>query len=139
MKRIQMRWASLLVIVAMMAGIFAPIARAEDTPAVHGIDRNDMNLGVEPGVDFYDFSNGGWLAETELPPTNPSYGVFNELDDQVTELLLGILADLKPEEGTDSGRVANPFSLGDRHRDASNAGRRAAAALARQHRRDQDD
>ena len=86
MKRMQFRWASLLVVVAMLAGIFAPIARAEDASAVHGINQNDMNLGVEPGTDFYDFSNGGWLAETELPATNPSYGVFNELDDQVTEL-----------------------------------------------------
>ncbi len=110
MKRTQMRWASLLVIVALMAGIFAPIANAQDVPTVHGIDRNDMNLDVEPGADFYDFSNGGWLAETELPATNPSYGVFDELDDQVTELLLDILADLKPEEGTDSGRVASLFS-----------------------------
>jgi len=110
MKRMRIRWASLLVIIALAAGMIAPIAKAEDAPAVHGIDRNDMNLEVEPGEDFYNFSNGGWLAETDLPATNPSYGVFNELDDQVTELLLGILTDLEPEEDTDSGRVASLFS-----------------------------
>ena len=110
MKRARMQWASLLVMFGLIAGIAAPIARAQDAPVVHGIDRADMDLGVEPGADFYRFANGGWLDRTELPASYPSYGVFAELDDQVTALLLEILSGLEPEPGTDSGRVATLFS-----------------------------
>src|SRR5687767_14987870 len=41
----------------------APVlpASAEQSLSSHGISAADMDLSVDPGVDFYRYANGGWL------------------------------------------------------------------------------
>jgi putative endopeptidase len=41
-----------------------------------------MDKSVQPGDDFYDYANGGWLKNTEIPPDKSSYGVFEMLTDE---------------------------------------------------------
>ena len=43
---------------------------------VHGIDPANMDQTADPKTDFYTFANGTWLAETEIPAEEASWGGF---------------------------------------------------------------
>jgi predicted metalloendopeptidase len=88
----------------------SPIASPEASPVApvksqHGIRIADLDLTVDPGDDFYQFSNGGWLARTELPAGYPTYGVFDELNDKVTAQLQNTVQGLEADATTDTGKV----------------------------------
>lgn len=87
----------------------SPIASPAASPVAgqeqHGIRIEDLDLSVDPGDDFYQFANGGWLARTELPGDSPAYGVFDEINDQVTAQLQTVVADLESNRTTDTGKV----------------------------------
>jgi putative endopeptidase len=44
--------------------LFAIAAYSSETPA---IDPKNMDPSVKPGVDFYQYTNGSWLKNTEIP------------------------------------------------------------------------
>ena len=50
-------------------------------PTAHGIAPANMDPSVKPGDDFNQYSNGGWLARTEIPADRAVYGVFSSLVD----------------------------------------------------------
>ncbi|MCU0361463.1 MAG: M13 family metallopeptidase [Bacteroidia bacterium] len=38
-----------------------------------------MNTSLVPGNDFYNFCNGTWQEEFQLPESDARYGSFNEI------------------------------------------------------------
>jgi putative endopeptidase len=52
-------------------------ARAE------GIDVAGMDKSVDPGDDFFDYANGGWLKAAEIPADRPSYGAGDIIAEEV--------------------------------------------------------
>src|SRR5690348_519383 len=46
-----------------------------------GFDVAGMDRSVVPGDDFFDFANGTWVKNTQIPADKSSYGMFNVLDD----------------------------------------------------------
>jgi len=46
-----------------------------------GIQKNNMDLRVSPGVDFYSYCNGQWQKTFKLPESDARYGSFNEIND----------------------------------------------------------
>jgi putative endopeptidase len=54
-------------------------ARAE------GIDLAGMDKSIDPGDDFFDYANGGWLKSAEIPPDRPSYGAVDVIAEKVRE------------------------------------------------------
>ena len=40
-----------------------------------------MNTGVAPGNDFFQYANGVWDKNTQIPADKSRYGMFNVLDD----------------------------------------------------------
>lgn len=59
-----------------------------------GIDKNNMDLTVAPGDNFYDFASKGWRRANPIPAEHSRYGAFTKLDEQVLvqvqELITGI-------------------------------------------------
>jgi putative endopeptidase len=56
-----------------------------------GIDVAGMDRAKKPWQDFYDYANGKWLAQTDLPADKPSLYVFTLIDDANREKLHAIL------------------------------------------------
>ncbi len=48
---------------------------------------------VKPGTDFYSYVNGRWLRHVHMPPYMSSYGVSEEIEEQVNKELHTILTD----------------------------------------------
>jgi len=56
-----------------------------------GIATENMDRSVDPGENFYEYVNGGWLAETDIPSDRSRYGAFSILRDKSEERVRVIL------------------------------------------------
>lgn len=100
----------------------APSTNAATTPGkaaaapVKSSLREGMDPSVPPGVDFFRYANGSWLASTEIPKDRSSWGVGAELDeltDQRTAKLIREISETapsKPPSSADAKLVADYFS-----------------------------
>jgi len=59
-------------------------AKADAKPILgsFGIATDNMDLSVDPGENFYEYVNGGWLSATEIPSDRSRYGSFSILRDK---------------------------------------------------------
>ena len=107
--RLRYLLAFIFILSTLSPALVAAQTSSSTTPETHhGIDLQDMDLSVNPEDDFYRFANGGWLDRTEIPDTEGSYGVFNELaqktDNQLVTLLVRLATDGGLIEGSDNGK-----------------------------------
>jgi len=65
-------------------------ASAPKTPF---IDRQNMNLAVKPGDDFYQYANGEWLKKNPVPASKTSWGSFNLLREKSLDAMKSLLDD----------------------------------------------
>jgi endothelin-converting enzyme/putative endopeptidase len=87
----------------------APAAAADN----HGIQVQNMDPKIKPGDDFYLYTNGGWLARTELPPDRAGIGVFSALADQSnknTAAIIEAAAKSNAAPGTDARKIADLYN-----------------------------
>jgi putative endopeptidase len=54
---------------------------------------------IKPQEDFFQFSNGTWIKNTEIPSTESRWGSFNELDLSNKKKLIEILEEAKANPG----------------------------------------
>ena len=74
-----------------------------DQVALSGIDKSDFDTSVRPQDDFYQYVNGTWLEETEMPADKSSYGSFHILYDENKIKLREIIEDAANKENKTSG------------------------------------
>ena len=85
---------SLSLSVIPLFALILPLGAAEPARTPHlwrAIDTAGMDLTKKPWQDFYQFANGKWLAETEIPADQARVFVFTLLDDANREKLHQIL------------------------------------------------
>ncbi len=80
-----------LLVSAQLSG-----AQAQDTsrkaPRLwRGIDLAGMDLARKPWEDFYQYANGKWIAQADIPSDRPALYVFTLLADRNREILKAIL------------------------------------------------
>src|SRR5580658_1803055 len=68
--------------------VVSGLAMAQQRP---GFDVTSLNRSVDPCVDFYKFSCGGWQTANPLPADQARYGSFDALQDRNRTLLRGLL------------------------------------------------
>ena len=56
-----------------------------------GFDTGRLDRSADPCNDFFQFANGTWLKNTEIPPSQASWGSFSILADSNREVLRNIL------------------------------------------------
>lgn len=67
-----------------------------------GVIKENMDLSVDPGDDFFRYVNGNWFDNFEIPADKSSYGAFVILRDEAQDHVMISLspqpkATLKPE------------------------------------------
>jgi len=101
--------------VAFLALPFLLGASTQETPKqeTHGIAIAEMDRSVKPGDDFYQYSNGGWLKRTEIPPDRAGVGVFTSLVDvsnKRTVALIEEAAKSKAAAGSGTRKIADLYN-----------------------------
>jgi len=79
----------------LLAAALLPAAAAigADAPPAPDFLRANMNTAVDPGVDFFEYANGGWLKAHPIPASESAWGIGNEVDDQLRTTLRKINED----------------------------------------------
>jgi predicted metalloendopeptidase len=112
---------------ALIAGV-AHAAPASDTAAAagattsksarapvlsSGIATEYIEQGVRPQDDFFEYLNGKWLKNTEIPADKASWGSFMQLRDNTLPRLRGIIeksAASNPATATDAQRIGDFYA-----------------------------
>jgi putative endopeptidase len=104
--------AALLLLAAAPAPVPAPAAGPlAELPYTPGLDPAAMDRAVDPCVDFYAFSCGGWNGRNPIPPDQARWDVYRKLADEAQRYLWGMLdeAARKP----DAQRTPEERKVGD--------------------------
>lgn len=70
---------------------------------------------TEPGSDFYQYANGGWIKKNPLPPEFSRYGTFDKLAEQNQIMIRTLIEDLAGAdhpEGSIERKIGDFFSAG---------------------------
>lgn len=83
--------------------------------ANHGVDKANLDETTKPGVDFYQYACGGWMAANPLTPEYSRYGTFDQLGElnrkQVYDLVMG-LDPKTAEKGSNAQKIGDLFAMG---------------------------
>jgi len=69
----------------------------ESTILGSGIDTAGFDTTTRPQDDFYQYVNGTWLSETEIPADKSNYGSFNRVEDRTEDQLRALVEELSGE------------------------------------------
>jgi endothelin-converting enzyme/putative endopeptidase len=106
---------SLLFWICSLIPLTLSLAEAQNnnSPDTHGIAISHMDRSVKPGDNFYEFANGTWLKNTQIPADRASFGVFTQLDiiaNQRTHDLIDEVAKSNAPAGSPNRRIADLYS-----------------------------
>ena len=84
-----MNWKiSALIVAALSAAL--PVF-AQHSPSEPVLDVSAMDKTIDPCVDFYTYSCGGWIKKNPIPPDQSSWGTSGKLEDENRAQLRAIL------------------------------------------------
>jgi putative endopeptidase len=102
---------------AVSAFIALPLvsAQAYDLPKQdgHGIVVANIDRGVTPGDDFYEYANGEWVKSTQLPPDRGGVNAFTVLGDLTDKRTAGLIeeaAKAAAPAGSPTRRIADLYN-----------------------------
>ena len=75
----------------------------------------DMDLSVNPGENFYQYANGGWMKQHPLPDEKSRYGSFDKLAEDSKEkvkLIIERAAAENAEDGTLAQKIGDFYAAG---------------------------
>jgi putative endopeptidase len=78
-----------------------------------GFNTSNMNTSADACDDFFEYANGNWIKNTEIPPAFSRWGSFNTLADNNTSILKDILekaANSKAAKGSDMRLIGDYYA-----------------------------
>jgi putative endopeptidase len=99
----------------VVASFCPDIAHAADAAPAETGDflRANMDPKADPGVDFFEYANGGWLARHPIPASESAWGIGNAVEEQLYVSLRGInekAAKSSHEPGSDQQKISDFWS-----------------------------
>lgn len=85
-----------LVFTLVSTGSAFLVADDTKTPA---LDKNNMDVSVRPGDDFYRYANGLWIKRFNLPDDRSSYDAFDQVREQNRDRLHALCQELAATPG----------------------------------------
>ncbi|HEY0049213.1 MAG TPA: M13 family metallopeptidase N-terminal domain-containing protein, partial [Pyrinomonadaceae bacterium] len=78
-----------------------------------GFDTSRMDTSVEACTDFFQYANGTWLKNTEIPASQSRWGTFNILSDNNNTILREVLesaAKTRGAQGSDTQLIGDFYA-----------------------------
>jgi putative endopeptidase len=90
-----------LLLMAFVSSACAQSSKAAEPvlPYSPSLDLSSMDKSVDPCVDFYQYSCGGWKKQNPIPPDQVSWGVYSKLYLDNLQFLRGILEEAASAKG----------------------------------------
>ena len=90
------------------------LASCQNNKKVEGLNREDMDLSVAPGDNFYQYADGGWIKNNPLRPEYARYGAFDALSETNEENLNALFQEMASKEtvpGTVEQKIADLYKM----------------------------
>ena len=91
-----------LLITIFLAGINS-ISFSKTKASGDEINKNDMDTTVSPAVDFFEYADGTWLKNTQIPTAYSGWGSFYILRDDNLSRLKSILSEVEKKSDLKKG------------------------------------
>ena len=100
-----------LVVLLLTFAMAAPARISAGSADLHGIATGEMDRSIQPGDDFYRYSNGHWLAKAVIPPDRSSVSVFAQLTELSNHRTAALIEDLVKSGASTPGekRIADLY------------------------------
>jgi endothelin-converting enzyme/putative endopeptidase len=109
-----MSFARIGLIAAIFAILISLAAAQQSQPAASthepALDVTSMDRSVDPCVDFFQYSCGGWIKQNPIPADQSSWDTYSKMQDENRERLRGIL---EAAANPDAKRDASEQKIGD--------------------------
>src|SRR6202035_3179564 len=93
-----MTWKiSVLLLAALSTAAPASAQHSSSEPV---LDVSAMDRTIDPCVDFYAYSCGGWIKKNQIPPDQASWGTYVKLEDDNRAQLRTILEEAGKANGS---------------------------------------
>ena len=107
-----------LIAGAVPALLAARLATADPppiaAPMLSGIETQYIDSSARPQDDFYQYVNGKWLADTDIPADMPAFGtgpkLFNDSQAQLRAIIEAAAHGAPPAPGSDQARIADLYN-----------------------------
>ena len=76
---------------------------AGGTELLSGIDQSGFNESIRPQDDFFDYVNGHWVENTEIPSDKARWGTFDVLGEQSQKDIRALVEDTSAAENVEAG------------------------------------
>src|SRR5215470_11345966 len=99
------------LVVLAITGLLS-FANAQQTKTQHepALDINSMDRSIDPCVDFFAYSCGGWIKNNPIPPDQSSWDLYSKMEDENKDKLRAIL---EAASAAASGRSPVNQKIGD--------------------------
>ena len=74
-----------------------------------GFDTAGMKPTVAPGASFFQYANGTWLEQTQIPADKSNYGMFTALADRSEARTKEIILGAATAAGPDAKKIADYY------------------------------
>jgi predicted metalloendopeptidase len=89
------------------------VSKVSEPEQASGVNLGALDRSTRPQDDFYQFANGGWLNNTEIPEIYSGYTVYHQVHEEAEKALLRIVetaAGSSDKNGTESQQVGDIYN-----------------------------